>query len=275
VSNEYGMVFSQSGVPVEYSEDYQRTVDTRWKPVGIVAEYDVDLTLPQVYTLEFVKILDHNLGYIPAFVAPRQTDYLYPSPQSSPIGATMFYADDTSIYYLRNGKGCRVVGKFYLYDFPINKEYDTGYRGTTMARTTRTDFGVKFSDGYEVNNTDENQLSLNTNIKNLSLAKVGIKRTVSFSNPPLPGIIVNYDIPYPPLVKVSRKLEDNAVIIQYPSIYLRVPKETWSALALADNNAYVNAGTIHQATIGISSLGSVTETDIAYVILRDPSDIAS
>lgn len=266
-----GIAISQSGVPIKYSEDYQRTVDTRWKPVGIVAEYDVSLVIPTTYTATLVKVLDHNLGYVPAFIAPRQTDYLYPSPQSSPIGMTTFYADDTSIYYLKKGLGCSVTGKFYLFDFAINEAYDTGYKGTTMAKSSKSDYGLIMSDGggRDVSKIEDKDLSLTTRFKNLSLAKIDFARTVSGS------FTINHDIPYPPLIKISKKLEDNTVIVAYgsPNTYLRVYKETWSALGLADNNAYVNAGTIHKATVGVSGLGTST-IYCAYVILRDPSEIA-
>lgn len=265
-SNEYGIAISQSGTPIKFADDYQKIIDTRWRPLGTAIAYKVDFTVDPAAGK--FKLFDHNLGFIPAFEAPRQTDRLNASYQSSPIGRAVFAADDTSIYIVKGDtfdKKIVVTGYIYVYNFPINEPFDSQYKGVSMANTGKSDTGMKINGNSEFsyNRLEDDSnfgFSVNTNNKQLNVAKVD----VSTSN------ILYHAIPYPPLVKFSRKLDDS-IILGYSTgvkTYNNFPKDTYTSLSMADSGIYVNAGTQYKITIYNGG------SDYAYVIFRDPSEIA-
>lgn len=278
VSRDIGAVITQSGTPVKFADDYQKIIDTRWRPVGIVAVYPIEMSVNSAGGI--YKLFDHNLGYIPAMDAPRQTDRLNPSPQSTPIGAAMFCVDDTSVYLIKYstiGYNIKVKGNIVLYNYPINEPYDSDYKGNSLARVSKSDYGMQI----EGNNTwgtsklgtgDNLGFSVNTNVKDISIAKIGQISYVPVTTGENP-LVVTYDIPYPPLIKISNKIITGRFRDAMNNV-IEIPKETWSSISLADVGAFINAGTINQSIIYIGGLANVKENVISYVIYRDPSEIA-
>lgn len=276
-----GIVFSQSGVPVEYAEDYQKVLDTRWKPVGIAMEYPINLTIEAPLSAIKVKLFDHNLGYVPAMKAPRQQDIVNRSIASAPFSAIMFCADSTSVYYIARNVGGTVSGTIYLYDFAINEPYDSAYRGIPMSGSHASDFGVKIVGNSEratnmINTGDEIGYAINTNLKTMSLAKVDVT-TVTNAGGYLTDIV--FDIPYPPLINFSRELTTDSFkvyagggVYNYP---IAIDTPTYTSLGMIDNLGFVSNCVAGQATLYVAGLAGQTSADIAYIIMRDPAEIAS
>lgn len=272
MSKDFGAAVSQAGTPIRYANDYQKVLDTRWRPVGTVIKYALDFTTESASGL--YKIFDHNLGYIPAFEAPRQTDRLKPSPQSSPIGSTLFCADENSIYYVKFFARGKVKGYLYIYDFPINVPFDSEYKGTDLSTTSASESGIKIEGNNDfstahVGSDDNLGFSVNTNNKQISIAKVD---RFSF----VPDILGNtipvyHNIPYPPLIKLSRKL----VTADFTQIGVVFPKETWTSIGMSDIGVYSNAGTLYTVNNKFSGLANVKLAEFAYVIFRDPSEVAA
>jgi len=278
MASEYGIAISQAGTPIKFADDYQKIIDTRWRPLGTAVAYKVDFSIDSPAGL--FKIFDHGMGFIPAIEAPRQTDRLSPSPQFSPIGSVQFVADDTSVYIAKGSttfsRKTTAKGYIYVYDFPINEPFDSQYKGVAMGTTTKTDRGMKINGNSEhsYNRLQDDSnfgFAVNTNNKQINVAKVD---QITFT--PSVGVntvVISHDIPYPPLIKISQKLGPTSIQDGLGG-YVQFPKETWSALSLADSNSYANAGTQYKISVAISNLLAGQSATIGYVLFRDPSEIA-
>lgn len=281
MANDYGMSIAQAGTQIRYADDYQKIIDTRWRPMGTSVAYPIDVLVDPAPGL--FKLFDHNLGFVPAIEAPRQTDRLNPTPQSSPIGIVQFCADDTSVYIVKYDTSnfvIRIKGYIYVYDFPINEPFDSEYKGVAMASTGKSDRGMKINGNSEwsLNRLEDDSnfgFAVNTNNKQINVAKVDqITYTPNFTTQ---SLTITHTIPYPPLIKIANKLTNTSFITGYSGtqpIYIQFPKETWSSLSLADSNTYVNAGTQYKMDVYVSGTAGQTSLTIGYVLFRDPSEIA-
>ena len=279
--SDYGIAIAQSGTQIKYADDYQRIVDTRWRPQGTAVAYPIDVILDPAAGL--FKLFDHNLGFVPAIEGPRQTDRLNPSPQSSPIGIVQFCADDSSVYIVKYDTSkfkIKIKGYIYVYDFPINEPFDSEYKGVSMASTGKSDRGVKINGNSEwsLNRLEDDGnfgFAMNTNNKQINVAKVD---SITFK-PVIGGqsLSITHTIPYPPLIKFCQKLNNKSFQIGFSGgqpVYQQFAKETWTALSLADANAYVNAGTQYKIDLYVSGTANQGSVTVGYVIFRDPSEIA-
>lgn len=275
----YGATFSQNGTPIERAADYQRVLDTRWKTMSIVATVhfakDDLMNGPKV-----VKILDHNLGYLPAFEAPFfNTRY---EVQSTAAGSYAFVADRKSIYYVKihpesTTGDYKIEGNINVYDLNIEEDFDSKGKGT-LVPATKTDIGMKIiGNGADAakNVQDKGSLgySVTTESKAFGIAKVaGAEITgASFVSPA--SVTIEHDLLYPPLVKFitmnplgTSSTDPNQHILPVPS-----DSEVFCGpmgIGFTASNMWVEAQTNR---LIVSS--SVNDT-YRYVIFREPTEIA-
>ena len=194
---EYGITISGSGVPIERASDYQRIIDSRWKTASIVMSVpfktDNFAALPK-----FTKILDHNLGYIPAFEAPFfNTTY---EQQGSVSGTYLFVADSSSIWFINENPDTttpyKIDGYINVYDVNMQEDFESEPTGL-VAAAKRGNIGIKIIGNgkyaaHDANDVDPLGFAISTDAKG-----IGIARISSLNN----GII-KHNLQYPPLVKL-------------------------------------------------------------------------
>lgn len=265
----YGATFSQSATPIDRAPDYQRVLDTRWKTMSIVATQHfakADL----MNGPKIVKILDHNLGYLPAFEAPFfNTRY---ETQSTAVGSYAFVADRKSIYYVKvhveiATSDYAIEGNINVYDLNIEENFDSKAKGT-ITPSTRTDIGVKIigNDLYAAKNVNDRSAlgyAVTTDSKAFGVLKVD---EVSISS----GTgIINHDLQYPPLVK----LITTDPLRLGSSAELPVPSNSPvfcgpMGIGFSASNLWVKTETNRLI------VNSSTDEIYRYVIFREPTEIA-
>jgi len=263
---EYGITISGSGVAIERASDYQRILDTRWKTTSIVASVPFK-TDDFEYLPEFTKILDHNLGYIPAFEAPffNTTG----ESQSSKSGFYLFVADRTSIWFINGNytgtpsvKPYGIDGYVNVYDINMEKDFESEAVGL-VAAAKRGNIGMKLVGNnkyaaHDANDADPLGFSVSTDAKGIGISRVA----------PLGSGIIKHTLAYPPLVKLvdTDPYKNNFLVT------IRPPSETnkfYGPLRL-----FGSSGVRIQPSQLVVTVNPGDESRYRYVMFRDPVEIA-
>lgn len=180
-----GVVFTQQGVPVARSSDYQKVIDSRWQFMEVEAELDINTVLPATPAIDSSRryyektvILRHTLGFLPAFESTIAFN-------GDPIfNQVQIFADENTVFLRRlitsNANPQQTVTGFLrVYNLNILKEYAAPTEIVSGASAPKTGFGMKFIDGKVPNITpaDDNiqGFSVDTTKKILSIHKHGLK----------------------------------------------------------------------------------------------------
>lgn len=253
-ANEYGAIFAQSGVPVSRSADYQRVLDSRWKFMEIAQFLYIDMIIPtrSGSSVYLNKILEHNLGFLPAF---------YCSPLNISIGF------DIKISATKNAiwgyipavatSAITVRGWLYVFNVDVTTYYKAPYNQPSFAPTGDTSYGAKFLEEDSHARIDDSGtvgFSLNTQAKALG---VHMHDTYPFDGAGV-GPIISHGLGYPPT-------------------FLNAKMDTPSSF----NNNEASIGPLGQParalitnqTIQFRGAQSILLGNYAYIILKDPSDI--
>lgn len=207
-----GIAISYDGIDIRKASDYQRTIDTRWKTMNIVKSVKYvnnDLQMgPQIQ-----KIVDHNLGYLPAFDAPYFNGRY--EVQSTISGSYTFVADTKSIYLVKyfntstpSANPYRVNGYINIYDLNIEENYESVTKGLQGATGNATN-GVKIIGNGDfaaktVGDQGAYKFSITSEGKAFGIQKVGtaeITNAVGLPSPANGSTEIPNDLPYPPLIK--------------------------------------------------------------------------
>lgn len=178
----YGVTFTQTGVPVALSSDYQKVIDSRWIFMEIANEGDIAYSFSGAagsLHYERIVIYRHNLGYMPAFESTIDLNGADPFDAGSPG----VFADENTIFLRRiiSGAtiGCNVTGYYRLYALPILNDYEAPVELVSGASAPKTDYGMKFVNGQVPNVTPADNsvlgFSVDTTKKILSVHKTGLK----------------------------------------------------------------------------------------------------
>lgn len=275
---QYGVAFAQSGTPVARASDYQRTIDSRWKTVSLVAT--APLNIPNIFTMtsEITKILDHNLGYLPAFEGPFfNTRY---EVQSSFFGSYIFVADRKSVYLINTvannsafgpADARSIIGAINVYDINMEEDYSSMPKGVPSG-SIDSHHGIKIigNDEYAAKNVQDSSalgFSTTTDAKAMGIYKVA---SVSIPAPPQFGTseaIVAHELGYPPLIKFA----DMTPLFRNQFINYPAPSNSDAfigALSLGNLGLRVRAKT-NQIVVE-SSVGK----EYRYVLFREPTEVA-
>lgn len=272
----YGATFSQSATPIDRAPDYQRILDTRWKTMSIVATMQYDNADYQ-FGPKIVKLLDHNLGYLPAFEAPFfNTRY---EVQSTAAGSYAFVADRTSIYFVKGHDPATtslyaIHGNINVYDLNIEEDFDSKSKGT-ITPSTKTSMGMKIigNDEYAAKNVgDKGALgyAVTTESKAFGIVKVD-EVTITGATFIAPSTAtIDHDLQYPPLIKLI-----TTDPLQLSSPFPFLPRPSTSpvfcgpmGIGFTANNLSVKAET-NRLIVQSSTNGTYR-----YVIFREPTEIA-
>lgn len=180
---ENGVVFTQDGVPIRGSADYQKVLDSRWRFIEQETEIDFDITLPSdpgapSFDLAYwqnATILTHGLGFFPLIEV--QTDQVSEFPNFFEVVA------DKSKVYLRRRisdiaySAFRVTGKVRVYNLPITEEYTAIKEFPFGSKSPESSVGIRFLEergGTRI--TDESSIgfSADTRKKTLAVHKTGV-----------------------------------------------------------------------------------------------------
>lgn len=182
---KFGVVFTQTGVPVAGSSDYQKVIDSRWQFMEIEHEADINVVLPATAGIasgtryyEKTIIYRHNLGFFPAFEASIAWTG---DPSADEVD---IFSDKNTIFLRRlitsNAHPQQTVtGSYRLYNLDILADYTAPTEIVSGASAPKTEFGMKFVDGSVPNtNPGDNAVqgfSVDTTKKILSIHKHGLK----------------------------------------------------------------------------------------------------
>lgn len=182
-SKTYGVMFTQTGVPVATSSDYQKVIDSRWLFLEIANEGDIDVSFSEsnskTLSWERIVIYRHDLGYIPAFEATINLN----GADSFDAGSPDVFADENTIFVRREVFGAtiaaHITGYYRLYSVPILVDYEAPVELVSGALAPKTDYGMKFINGQVPNVTPADNsiqgFSVDTTKKILSIHKTGLK----------------------------------------------------------------------------------------------------
>lgn len=179
-----GFIFTQSGVPVRGSADYQRVIDSRWRFMEIAQEVELRAYTPAATPVDYsaryfqeVHLFDHNLGFLPAF----ETDL----PEAGGDGgfAGYLWADEKSIFLRRlintvGGEERDAIARIRVYNVPILEEYEAPKGLPQGLSSPRGPAGIKFLErrtkGVDISDNSPVGFSVDTTKKALAIHKHGL-----------------------------------------------------------------------------------------------------
>lgn len=276
-----GVIISQSGIPVNQANDYQKALDSRWKFMEISIEQDIDISLPSYLangTYAF-KLFDHGLNYLPGFEIYEK--YPYTTPMWTYLSnynpyVSGYVADKQSVYVMvQYSTGIaalplRVQLSARVYALDITTEYQApSDPPTTAAEPTIDTIGAAFTNqakGGSVRSTDPETFTLYTPIKSIAVHKTGTQKPVSNI------VTITHNVNYPPTYLVTNVYNPttpgNPYTKAFPDSSIIKPlSTTLFGLVVASANTL--------QAFGGPQTALDAQATFAYVILKDPAQVAS
>ncbi len=257
-SNKYGAVFTQTGVPIKGSAEYQRVLDSRWKFMEIEQSVRINVPIAAVgfgdpYLL--IKLVDHNLGYLPAFFSTAQDQGV-----NNPIA----FSTDKAIYYnVSPGTPAgNIVGWVHIFNVDIQQLYKAEYFKPSNKPDTVSNRGAKFlEDGSKKKLNDEGAegFSVNTRAKALSIHMTGPYAIDGAGASPT----LDHGLGYFPTSMIARLQASGHVAFNPTTSTVITPL------------SYPLRATVTNTTIKFGGVQSVATGNYAYIILKDPAEIVA
>lgn len=183
-----GAVFTQSGVPVRGSADYQRVYDSRWRFIELELEYDFEVTLPASpvgpVIFEKTTVVKHGLGFVPFFEGTFE--HIFYDDDFSQVS---LFADKERVFIKRiisiDGAISRTItGTVRVYNLPILEEYVAPKGIPQGSSSPRGPAGVKFLDGnkhgVDIGDNSPVGFSVDSSKKILSIHRHGLVKINDF-----------------------------------------------------------------------------------------------
>lgn len=271
--NNNGIIVTQQGVAVKGAADYQKTIDTRWTFLDILDEREVEISHADSGSSHYwtEKIIDHNLGYVPAFtirVLSKDTGTL------DPVFFNPNIVGDTKSVWIRNlyvsgDPTTPIKVKYFIRVFKNNiaKEYSAPVSiivpGNQPSRTTN---GVKVlkNAGASMRSNNVDDFSIDTQAKALAVQMTGI-RTADPNNSF--AVTINHKLGYPPTVlaaKLTHPSEWVSVFANPLPVDLTLPLSAVSgARQTADSQNVIMRGA-----------QSALRGDYCILITKEPAELA-
>ncbi len=188
-----GIIFTQSGVPVQGSADYQRVFDSRWRFMEIELEREFTVNLPALPAVgeaahyhDDTIVIKHGLGFVPMFETnfPDQR-YIY-----TVLSPASIFCDAQNLFIRRlvttqGAEAQTLTFKVRIYNLPVLTDY-TAPKGLPQGTSSpRSNIGVKFLDGQtagvDVGDNAVKGFSVDTTKKILSIHKHGLAKINDYS----------------------------------------------------------------------------------------------
>lgn len=179
-----GFIFTQSGVPVRGSAEYQRIIDSRWKFMEVDQEIEVSFTMPAAGPVEAsaryfqeTEVMKHKLGFLPAW----ETDIAGAGGRGG-FGGLMWANDQRIIARRLVSTEGRIeetfTGRIRIYNLNILENYEAPKGLPEGLSSPRGPAGIKFLDrdtrGVDVEDNSPVGFSLDTTKKVLAIHKHGL-----------------------------------------------------------------------------------------------------
>lgn len=275
-----GIQISQEGIPLHRAADYQKVLDDRWPFLDISHEQEFTLSkssFPSATGWWIEKVLEHNLGYLPAFTYRNlsYSDNLGGAATSVDIIATK-----TAIY-VRDlwNSGTPMTrldmrGFLRVFACDITKEFEAPVEAVAAGiRVSPKKYGVKVIDPRNTNarmsSPEMSDFSMNTNAKALSIQQTGTKRPTGVNN----ELVITHRLGYPPTYFISQVQtpEFFALYTIYASPH---PEQT---VLYPMNDAVNNRNIATTTTLTIRGVQATLDPNgtWAYLLLKDPVEVAA
>ena len=156
-----GIIFTQEGIPIKQSSDYQRVLDTRWKTMEIAFEKYVDISYENWVTgRNNIEVFIHGFNYLPAFEFFQDKDTLEGN-------TTVLAGQHVSDYIIGTvdkifvpifklagdpSTALRVKGFLRIYRVDITGDYKAPSTSSRSTLPIKSKYGVKIidsDDGYK------------------------------------------------------------------------------------------------------------------------------
>lgn len=263
-----GVVITQTGIDIDRAQDFQKSLDSRWKSLDIAYEADIDFTSPAFGSKTGViplELFRHNLNKLAPFEIHLSTKSGGNPDMFSGVDLQqLLYGDENSIYISttwfsgQSTNALHVIGKLRVYNIDISEEFSAPAPTQAVpGGATINEVGALFIDqqrgGRNINSNDLQDFTLNTTAKAINIHKHGLQRANS-------TLKITHDIGYPPtyMLCVVNELSDDS--------------KTLGALTYAQG--YLITANTRTLTIRGVQVGLGTKL-YGYIILKDPADIAS
>lgn len=275
-----GIVFTQNGVPIRRSADYQRVIDSRWRFLEVEKELETTVEIPAIASSgdttvgyeQKILLLRHNLGFYPLFEASVTLESGSP-PFSQ--NYTTVYADQEAIYLFpsySNSDGqtaLTLTVRVRVFNMRLDEEYEAMKEATFgTAPTTEPEFGIKFIDGTGQSRLEDDSpvgFSIDTSKKIMSIHMI---KEFTFDTS-LVWNSMEHNVGYPPSYLVARwpyqpfAAYASGYSIPHRNDYFsgKIEEPDWRIRATATDIEFSGVQATPSGTYGV-------------IILKDPVDLA-
>lgn len=267
-----GVIFTQDGVAVPGSADYQRVLDSRWRFMEVELDVPINVSLPALPTsssnqIEKTIIATHALGKHPYF----EVSYTATPVADLPLE---IWADEAVVIIRRKtnpsfGQPAQVVtGQLRVYNLPILEEYVAPKTFVQGGSSPEAGVGIQFleeSGGVSLGDVSSTGFSIDTRKKILSVHKHGRAQISDALTPPAgysDGIF--HAVGYPPTYLLVSTNEQDFVSGVYPeTVHYVGPRMNTIGLR-------ANADALFLRFKGVQA---GFEAVVGYVILKDPVEL--
>lgn len=278
MADKYGAEISEAGIPVKTASDDQKVLDTRWRTLDIVVEpvYSYSTTLPTDApgdnvtfgsTTDYITIYSHNLGFLPAFDYSIDT-FTISDPNATSTPALV--SDKNNIYFVpeigsvNTSVQVTIQISLRIYNLPVTLEYQAPVvQSQPVTGPINSGYGAKFLKQNtilgDINEGSPDDYSFSTGLRPLNILQTG---TVTVSE----GIVqITYNYGVSPLYTMA---------VYYPNNFtaaggINISGPLVGALSFAGGR-----GTITPTIITVQGVQSSLAGEFAYIIFKDPMDIA-
>ena len=268
--SEAGMIFAQEGVSVQRAADYQKVMDSRWKFLDIQMEQEVVISHADSGSTHWwvEKLMDHNLGYLPAFTF-RQISL------NGPRSATII-ATKRSIYarslFVSGDPTTPIILKGYVRVFAcdILKPYAAPVDFfVPTAAPSYPSVGIKMlvRPGGNIRSNEMSDFAIHTKAKALAIQQTGMSEaTVANSG----TLTITHGMGYPPTYFLARY--ETAADFKASTVFNNpLPNDDYLYAMDVASGAHVTANTTQVIVKGAQAalLGK-----FAYLITKEPAELA-
>lgn len=279
-----GIAVAYNGTPINLASDYSKSIDSRWKFLEVAFENTVDIEIPAIASSgsnvnnrsQRFQIVNHGLGFYPLFevsVVLFKGTLAGGSFPSQSINTVL--SDKENLYLFpyfdnidgQNAVTARVI--YRVYNLDISQSYTAIVESASSASATKNPMGVKFLDGSESIDIDDDSpvgFSIDTTKKTLSVHSVQI---VDFDDPVVNGYVY-HTVGYPPTY-----LAQKSPYVYFGTNYGAVFNIPWRYEVYTspmENPDYRNIAT--DTYLRFTGVQSFIGGQWCFIILKDPAELA-
>lgn len=254
MTNNYGIIATESGVPVDGAPDYRMVSNSNWPTLQVEFEYILGTPL-SIATVggstASIKIFSHNLGYVPAYTYIDSSGYNgLGTGYSTGTGNDTFslIADKENIYLVVTALGSSYnftpSGLLRIYSYNPSTTFQAPFYNPADPRTNVGTYGIEAlinaNDGY-LDDTNFSKYSVSSRAKTLTIHQSGLATADGAGQ-----FVLTHNLGYLPSFMIFKS----------------------DGTFLADQTSVRSQG--NQTTLTFFGVQSILIGDYAYIIFKDP-----